>query len=102
SAVGAEWLGVGVARRCAVHCAVARHAPHLAVGLGDRAPGVSSFAWILPPGAAHLGHWHVDLSVESRAGDAGSAQQARAVGIGRSDRADRRWPCSPPPLLTAD
>ena len=53
-------------------------AAHVAVGVGDRAAGLSAVARLVPAGAADLRHRHVDLPVEPGAGDAGPAQQAGA------------------------
>ena len=71
------WLGIVVARAGAAHRAGPRDGAHLAVGLGHRAPRLPAAARLVPPGAADLGHRHVDLPVELRAGRAGRRATSR-------------------------
>ena len=85
------WLGIDLDRAGAVHRADRGDAVHLAGQLGDRARRLSSVARLVPPGAADLGDRHVDFSVQLRAGQPGTAQQADpAHGAGRVRAADQR------------
>src|SRR5581483_8432033 len=94
--------GARLAGRRPLRGADPRHAAHLAVGVGDRAPRLPASARLFPTGPSHLGHRHVDLPVEPGAGDAGPAQQASSLHIGRGHHAERRRHLSRHALLQAD
>src|ERR1043165_7860750 len=76
-----------ISRACVVHRADRRHGLHLAGQLGDRTRRLPAAARFVPACAADLGDRHVDLSVQLRAGDAGSAQQGDRTAAARRDRA---------------
>ena len=59
-------------------------------------------ARIFPPGAADLGDRHVDLPVEFRPGDAGSAQKAGAADVRQAHRSDQWRQFQRHDLLQAD
>ena len=82
-------LGVGALGLALLIVLILGMVAHRAVELGDRACRLSAARRIVPPGAAHLGHRHVDLPVELRAGRAGTAQQAGAADAQRRAVASR-------------
>ena len=78
------WLGISSIAVALFIVLIVAMAVHLAGQLGDRARRLPAVARLVPAGAADLGHRHVDLPVELRAGVAGAAQQIDpAHGAGR-------------------
>ena len=61
-------LGLGFLPLAFIHRAARRHGADLGLELDDRAARLSAAARLVPAGAADLGHRHVDLPVEFRAG----------------------------------
>ncbi len=68
------WLGISSIVLALLIVLIVCDAVHLAGQLGDRTRRLPAVARLVPPGAADLGDRHVDLAVEFRAGDAGTAQ----------------------------
>ncbi len=78
------WLGISSIALALFIVLIVAMAVHFAYQLGDRARRLPPVARLVPAGAADLGHRHVDLPVQFRPGDAGTAQQVDpADGSGR-------------------